>query len=339
MRAIRLHEGKGADALRWTELPDPTPGSGEVVVRMRAASLNYRDLAIFDGTYGRFPRPFVPLSDGAGDVEAIGPGVRGLVPGDRVILAYVPRWIAGPPRAERVIDRLGGPTDGVLAERIVARAESLVRQPAHLGHEESATLPIAGVTAWRALFVTERLAPGQSVLVQGTGGVASFAIALARAAGARVIVTTRDPAKIERARGLGAEHAILVTEGHDWVDEVRARTRGEGVDQVIDVGGDAGLERSIAAARVGGTVHMIGFLGGRHAEIDVTLAMRQMIALRAASGGSRDDLDALARALEANGLRPAVDRVLPWTELEAALQALRSGAHVGKIVLRIGGVS
>lgn len=336
MRAIHLIDGHGPEALTLVELPDPVPGPGEVVVRMRAASLNNRDLLLIDGTYAPFRRPFIPLSDGAGEVVAAGAGVARVAPGDRVVLSYVTGWVAGGPTDERVARRLGGPDDGVLAELVRARADAAVRVPAGLSDEEAATLPIAGVTAYRALFVEERLAPGQSVAVQGTGGVASFAILLAKQAGARVIATTRTREKVGRARDLGADEVIALDEHPAWDQRVLELTGGRGADRVIDVAGGRGLDRSIAACRTGGTVHLVGFLDTREASFDLTLAMRRVVTLRAASAGSCEDLEGLVRALASGSLRPPVDQVMPWTEVRAAVARMRERRHVGKIVLRFG---
>ncbi|WP_437682316.1 zinc-dependent alcohol dehydrogenase family protein [Sorangium sp. So ce131] len=334
MKAIHLVEGRGVEALALVELPDPVPGPGEVVVRMRAASLNHRDLLVIDGAYAPFRRPFVPLSDGAGDVVAVGAGVERVAPGDRVVLSYVASWTAGPPTDERVARRLGGPDDGVLAERVRARADAVVRLPACLGDEEAATLPIAGVTAYRALFVDERLAPGQCVVVQGTGGVASFAALLAKQAGARVIATTRTREKAERARSLGADEVVVLDEHPAWDQRVLELTGGRGADRVIDVAGGRGLDRSIAACRTGGTVHLVGFLETREASFDLALAMRRVVTLRAASAGSREDLEGLVAALASGDRRPPVDLVMPWTEVREAVERMRARRHVGKIVLR-----
>jgi NADPH:quinone reductase-like Zn-dependent oxidoreductase len=337
MRAIQLRQRFELNALELVQIPDPSPGPRDVLLRMRAASLNYRDLVVVQGRYGRFDLPLVPVSDGVGEVVAIGPEVRRFQVGDRVCPVYVPDWISGPPREELVQRRLGGPLPGVLSELVSVHEDAAVRAPAHLTDEEAATLPIAGVTAWHALFVDGRIGPGDTVVVQGTGGVSLFALQLARLAGARVIVTSRHAAKLERARALGATSLIDVRASPAWDERVRELTSGLGADHVIDVGGGEGLDRSIAACRTGGSVSLIGFLGGSKATIDLPAAFRRMVTLRAASVGSRASFEALARALEAGGVRPEVDAVFPWTEVRAAFERLAAAEHVGKIALRIQG--
>lgn len=336
MRAYELTQGEGPSALVLTERPDPTPGPGEVLLRMRAASLNYRDLAILQGTYGAFPRPLVPLSDGVGEVVAVGPGVRRFARGERVIPLYVPGWRSGLPSEEVSRRRLGGPLDGVLRELVCVHEEEATLAPPHLTDEEAATLPIAGVTAWHALFAAGRVGPGDTVVVQGTGGVSLFGLQLARLAGAQGVVTSRSAEKLARARALGATHGIHTGTHPDWETQVLALTEGRGADHVLDVVGGEGLERSIAATRLGGTVSVVGFLGGMKATFDLPLALRRMVRLQAVSVGSRESQEALGRALAAHGVRPVVDRVYPFEEAHAAFAHLESGAHFGKVVLRFG---
>jgi NADPH:quinone reductase-like Zn-dependent oxidoreductase len=333
MKTYELTHGSGWESLVLTERPRPEPGPGEVLLRLRAVSLNYRDVAILRGTYGSFPRPLVPVSDGVGEVVAVGTGVQRFQVGDRVIPAYVPDWLQGPPTEEGTRRRLGGPLEGLLREYACIREEAAVAAPAHLTDAEAATLPIAGVTAWHALFTAGSVGPGQTVVVQGTGGVSLFALQLARMAGARVLVTSRSAAKLNRVVALGAEVGIDTREQPAWDARVLALTDGRGADHVVDVVGGESVERSISAARVGGTVSLVGFLESATARFDLTRALRRVVRLQAVSVGSRADLEALGRALAAQGLRPVVDRAFPFEEAPSAFKYLASGAHFGKVVL------
>lgn len=333
MKAFELR-GFGLESLVLTEKPEPEPGPFEAVVRMRAAALNYRDLALIQGTYEPgMRRPLIPLSDGAGEVVAVGPGVTRVKPGERVCLAYVQDWVSGEPEPSRVGRRLGGPLDGVLAEYVKVPEHGLVHAPAHLSDEEAATLPIAAVTAWQALFEVGRVRPGDTVLVEGTGGVSLFALQLARLAGARVLVTSGSEEKLARAKALGASEGIHSGETPEWDEAVLALTGGRGVDQVVEVAGGANLARAVRAVRMGGQVSMVGFLAGTRAELELTQALRRCVALRAISAGSRTAFEHLVRALEAHAVRPVVDRVFPFAEARAALEHLAGGRHFGKVAL------
>ncbi|MBJ6764994.1 NAD(P)-dependent alcohol dehydrogenase [Myxococcaceae bacterium JPH2] len=335
MKTYELNAGVSWDALTLTERPLPEPGPHEVRLRMRAVSLNYRDLAILQGTYGNFARPLVPVSDGVGEVEAVGAQVRRFKRGDRVIPLYVPGWLRGRPTEEGMRRKLGGPQDGLLREYACVHEDEAVAAPAHLSDEEAATLPIAGVTAWHALFTEGRVAPGDVVVVQGTGGVSLYALQLARMAGASVVVTSRSPEKLERAVALGATHGVLTRGAPDWEARVLELTGGQGADHVVDVVGGESVERSIRAARMGGTVSLVGFLASRAVQFDLALALRKVVRLQAVSTGSREDLEALARALAEHRVHPVVDRVFPFAEVVAALRHLESGAQFGKVVVRI----
>ena len=329
MKTIELHGAYGLENLRTVERPEPVPGPGEIAVRIRAASLNYRDLVIVKGTYGAFPLPLVPVSDGAGEVIAVGPQVTRFQIGDRVVPTYIPDWISGPPRPELIARRLGGPVDGVLTEIKVVSEQSAVRVPDHLSFAEASTLPIAGVTAWEALFGGEPLRPGETVVIQGTGGVGVMALQLAAASGARAIVVSGSAQKGERARALGADE-VIPREG--WSERVLELTHGAGADRVLELaGGD--LEATLRATKLGGAIVMIGFLADRITRFDVTKAISRMVTLRAVSVGSRGAFEALNEALLRSDIHPVIDATYGFDEVQRAFQHLAEGGHMGKLVL------
>ncbi|WP_394825166.1 NAD(P)-dependent alcohol dehydrogenase [Pendulispora albinea] len=338
MKAFELSHF-GLDGLRLVERPDPTPGPGQILLRMRAASLNYRDLSVVRGEYLSLKPPFIPISDGMGEVVALGPGVRRFKVGDRVLPAYITNWINGEPPADNM-SRLGGPLDGVLAEYMAVSEESAVHAPSHLSDVEAVTLPIAALTAWQTLFVYGSLQLGQTVVVQGSGGVSLFALMLARAAGAEVIATSGNPAKLARLKELGAHHVINYRETPDWDKRVLELTERQGVrgaDHVLDIAGGETLKRSIAAARVGGTVYVVGFVEGLSTTLDLLPTVTRRIRLQAVSGGHRTSLEALVRAMELHRITPVVDKVFPVTEVREALDYLGKGTHFGKVALSFEG--
>jgi NADPH:quinone reductase-like Zn-dependent oxidoreductase len=334
LKAIAIQGSFGLDSLAPIELPDPTPGPGQIVIRMRAASLNYRDLMTVRGTYNpRQPLPLVPLSDGAGEVVEVGAGVTRVKKGDRVCPIFTQGWIEGEFSAQKLQTTLGGPLPGVLSELFLASEQSVVKIPAHLTDQEAATLPCAAVTAWNALFDLGRLQPGETVLVQGTGGVSIFALQFARAAGARVIVTSSSDEKLERARGLGAWETINYRTQRDWDKRALELTGGVGVDHVIEVGGADTFARSLRAVRMAGTVSVIGVLSGVSQDINLIPILMKGLRLQGLMVGSRAMFEAMNRAIEAHALRPVVDRVFPFAEAKQALAHMESGAHFGKIVI------
>jgi NADPH:quinone reductase-like Zn-dependent oxidoreductase len=331
MNTVVLETRLALDDLRVVERPTPTPGPRDLLLRMRAASLNYRDLAIARGEYGAVTLPLVPLSDGAGEVVATGHEVRRFRPGDLVCPAYVPDWIEGPIDEAKGQRRLGGTAPGVLAEWVTVAEDAAVRAPAHLGPREAATLPVAAVSAWQALFVAGGLKGGETVAVQGSGGASLFAVQLAHAAGARVLSLLRDPARAPRLEALGAE--VVDASGADWPARLRAATGGRGVDLFLDVVGGPALDGTIAATRVGGTVLLFGFVGGTTAPLDLVAAIRRSVTLRAVSGGSRRSFEDLVAFLERHQLAPVLDRVFPWREVRQAYHWLAAGRPLGKVVL------
>ncbi len=337
MKCYHLPRATAIDDLVPTERERPEPGPGQVLVRMRACSLNYRDLMVATGRYGGAPPApgLVPLSDGAGEVEAVGEGVSRVAVGDRVAGCFFATWRDGPPLPEHHRHALGGSVDGVLSEYRLFDAEAVVRVPAHLGFEEAATLPCAGVTAWNALFAGTPLLAGQTVLTLGTGGVSMFAVQFARAAGARVIATSSSDAKLQRLQALGVEAADCINyrTQPDWEREVWRRTDRQGVDHVVEVGGAGTLPRSIAATRSGGAVSLIGVLTS--GQIDPTALLHRSATLRGVYVGSRGMFEAMNRLVAVNRIRPVIDRVFPFDEAREAYRALSQADHVGKIVIRI----
>lgn len=305
---------------------------------MKAVSLNYRDLLMVRGHYNpRQPLPLVPCSDGVGVVDAVGDGVDRVAVGDRVATVFAQGWLAGAPEASLVRSTLGGPLDGTLAESMVLSAEGVVKVPAHLSDVQAATLPCAAVTAWSALAGQGSVCAGDTVLVQGTGGVSIFALQLAQLLGARVIVTSSSDAKLERARALGAWQTVNYRATPEWGKAVRALTEGRGVDHVVEVGGAGTLEQSLKAVRVGGSVSVIGVLSGTRSSVDVIPILMGNVRLQGILVGSRADFEAMNRAIDAHRLEPVVDRVFPFAEAQAAFEHLASGSHLGKICIATDG--
>ncbi len=324
----------GLDALALVEASVPAPGPGEVLVRWRAQSLNYRDLVIVQGSYlPNLPLPFTPLSDGAGEVAAVGSGVTAWKLGDRVIGHYIQSWQEGIPTPENTRLSLGAPLPGVLTEYSVLPAHGLVALPKHLSFAEGATLPIAGLTAWNALFTTGDLRPGGTVVIEGTGGVSLFGLQLAHAAGLRTFVTSSSDAKLARARALGADETINYRHTPGWGARVRELTGGRGADLVLEVGGPATINEALRAVRLGGRVAFIGFLGGTAMRLDAVDLIRSGATVHALRVGSRAMFGELLRALVQHNLHPVVDRVFPFGEAPAAFRHLAQAAHFGKIVV------
>ncbi len=335
MRAYHLHAFTGPDALRCEELPSPTPGPGEVLIRIRAASLNYRDLLISKGLYNpRLRLPLIPLSDGAGEVGATGAGVTRFKPGDRVTANFMTAWVGGQIDEACPRSALGGEIDGMLAEEVVLPEHSLVHVPEHLGFEEAATLPCAALTAWHALVVGGGIKPGDTVLTQGTGGVSIFALQFARMAGARVISTSSHDEKLARLKELGASDLINYKTTPEWDGQVRALTGGLGVDQVVEVGGAGTLARSIKAVRLGGYIALIGVLSGL-GEVNPMPILMKSVRVQGIFVGSRSMFEVMNRAISVSQLHPIIDRVFPFDDAIAALKHLESGAHFGKVVIRV----
>jgi NADPH:quinone reductase-like Zn-dependent oxidoreductase len=329
MRVFEVIAGsRGFDGLRAAERPQPQPGPGQVLVRMRAAALNYRDLAIVAGQYfsGPVARDTIPLSDGAGEVVELGSGVTDFAPGDRVVASFTQ-----PPSGLP----LGSPLDGVLAEFALFDAAGLLAVPAHLSFEEAATLPCAGVTAWNALVEGKRLKPGATVLTLGTGGVSIFAVQIAKAAGARVIVTSSNDAKLERAKLLGADVGINYKTTPDWADAVLAATDGRGADHIVELGGAGTLPLSYRAVAPRGEISLIGVLSPPSGDLGPYGLMIKGATLRGIFVGDRAMFEQLNRALSVNRITPVVDKVFDFEDAPRAFTDMTEAKHFGKIVIRI----
>jgi NADPH:quinone reductase-like Zn-dependent oxidoreductase len=334
MRALVLQNAFGLENLEVVELPDPTPGPGQVLIRVRAISLNYRDLLIVRGHYNpklKFPR--VLGSDSAGEVVAVGPGVRSLAVGDRVIGCFMQHWIDGPITESAARSTLGSDHDGVLSDLNVVEENGVVPIPGDLRLTEAATLPCAAVTAWNAL-TTGGCGPGKTVLVQGTGGVSIFALQLARALGARVLATSSREDKLARALTLGASAGVNYKSTADWDKWAREQTGGTGVDIVVEVGGAGTLERSAKAVRTGGYIALIGVLAGGAAFNPIAVLMKA-IRLQGIFVGSKAMFLEMNHLIERDRIRPVIDRVFPFADAVAAFRHLESGSHFGKVVIEM----
>ncbi len=335
MKAWQIRGEYGIDKLQCVELPEPTAGDGQVVVSMRSASLNFRDLATVRGLPGaKAPAALVPFSDGAGVVQAIGKGVSGLAMGDRVAPTFFQSWVDGPVTAEARSLALGGSLDGVLQQRVAVRADGVIRIPQAMSFEEAATLPCAGLTAWRAVAIEAPVGSGDTVLVQGTGGVSIFALQFAKALGARVIVTSSSDEKLERAKALGADHGINYAKNPNWSAEARRFTDGRGVDVVVEVGGENTLQQAMLAARVGGRIVVIGVLSGFGSTISLPMLFSNNLQLIGISVGSRAQFADMLAHIEKWKLKPVIDRTFAFDEVPEALRTMESGRFFGKLCVR-----
>jgi NADPH:quinone reductase-like Zn-dependent oxidoreductase len=336
MKCVEIRNQFGIENLTLTERRDPQPGFGQVLIRMKAASLNFRDLLTVKGHYNpRQPLPLIPLSDGVGEVVAVGDGVTRVKAGDRVAGNFAQKWLAGEPDPAKVQkSTLGGPLDGMLTEYAILHEEGVVIPPAYLTDEEAATLPCAALTAWSALIAQGDLKPGETVLVQGTGGVSLFAVQFAKATGARVIITSSSDEKLERARALGADATVNYVTTPDWEKKVRELTGGIGADHVVEVGGAGTLMKSLRAVRFAGRVSLIGVLAGRTTEIDVIPILMQNLRIQGVIVGCREMFEQMNRALEVHKIRPVIDRTFSFEESRQAFVLMERGGHFGKICIR-----
>ncbi|OUL25334.1 NAD(P)-dependent alcohol dehydrogenase [Nostoc sp. 106C] len=336
MKAYELQSNGGIDALLLIDRPEPQLDYGLVLIRVRATSLNYRDLLVAEGAYGSGVKyPLIPLSDGAGEVVAVGEGVTRVKVGDRVAGIFFQGWIAGSLTRESMKSDLGGGIDGMLAEYVVLHQDGLVILPDHLSYVQGATLPCAAVTAWHALVSKGNIIEGNSVLLLGTGGVSTFALLFAKLYGARIILTSSSDEKLARAKDLGADETINYKLTPDWEKKVYELTNRTGVDHVVEVGGTGTLPQSLQAVRVGGRVSLIGVLSGRGSVIDPMPILFKSVTLQGIYVGSRKMFEAMNQAIQQYNLQPVIDRVFPFSEAKAAYHYLKGGAHFGKVVIEI----
>lgn len=328
----------GIDNLHIVDRADPEPGPGEVLLRIDHVSLNYRDLLAVNGGYGRMQKQadLVPLSDGAGEVVAVGAGVQGWKLGDKAMSVFFPKWQAGPLRLESVAEDVGGMKDGVACEYRVFAADGLVKLPAEMSTRDAASLPCAAATAWNAVIEKGRIGPGQRVLVQGSGGVSLFALQFAAAAGAEVIATVSSEAKAELAKSLGAAATVNYREDAEWGKTVKKMTGGAGVDHVIEIGGASTFKQSMMSCGLGGAIWTIGVVGGPRTELNIPIVSMSGLRIEGVVAGSRASAQRMIAAMAHNKIKPVLDSSsFTLDQLQEALRYLETGKHTGKVVLDV----
>ncbi len=336
MKAYQLQAIQSLDSVIRVERDVPEPRAGDVLIRVRACSLNFRDTLVARGAYGGPPPAgLVPLSDGAGEVVAIGAGVTRVAVGDRVAGIFMQRWLAGEITSEGATSALGGAIDGMLAEHVVLSQDGVVKIPSHLTFEEAASLPCAAVTAWNALVRESHVKAGDTVLLLGTGGVSMIGLQLAKMHGARCIVTSSSDEKLERAKALGADAVVNYRERPDWEKAVLELTNGRGADIVLEVGGVGTLDKSLASTRLGGHVCLIGVLTGVSGQVATSAILRKHLRVHGIYVGSREMFEEMNRAIEQSGMRPPIGARFGFDEARAAYDHMVAGAHFGKIVVSV----
>jgi len=335
MKSYQVTATTGPDALRLVDLPEAKPQAGQVLVRVRATSLNYRDLMVVTGNYGEVKLPLIPLSDGAGEIAAVGEGVARWKTGDRVAGTFFQGWQSGPPTREVPQTALGGALNGMLAEYVALSENGVVAVPPHLSFEEAATLPCAALTAWHALVMHGNISADETVLLLGTGGVSIFALQFAKMHGARAIITSGSDEKLARAKALGADETINYRFHPDWEKEVSRLTGEAGVDHVVEVGGKDTLGKSLRSIRFGGQIHSIGGVSGFTSDVPLGDIIRKLAVVRGVFVGSRAMFEAMNHAISRHQTKPVIDRVFSFADAPAAYEYQQSGKHFGKVVIAV----
>lgn len=336
MNLFEIRDSFGIEHLLPAERPTPELGPDEVLIRIRAVSLNYRDLLMVQGKYNpRMKLPRIPVSDGAGEIVSVGSAVTSWKAGDRVVVPFFPEWLEGELTAAKAASALGGDVDGLLREFAAIPASALLPIPEHLSFEQAATLPCAALTAWNGLFVSGDLMPGQTLLIQGTGGVSLFGLQFGKLAGATVILISSSDAKLERARTMGADHTINYRTEPEWEKKVHEITGGRGVDLTLEVGGTGTLSKTLRATKYGGRISLIGVLSGISGDVQLAPVLHKAITIGGIYVGSRAMFEEMNRFITKKRLEPVIDRVFTLTESTAAFSHLESGQHFGKVVIRV----
>lgn len=333
-KTVYVQAGGGYERVTIGDSEARVPEKGEISVRLRANSLNYHDFAVVSGMWGP-AEARIPMADGAGEVIAVGEGVEEFKVGDSVVSTFFPDWIDGVPLVEGFVSVPGDGVDGYAREQVTARATSFTLAPTGWTHAEASTLTTAGLTAWRALMADDSLKPGDTVLIQGTGGVSIFALQFAKMAGATVIATSSSDEKLARLKAMGADHLINYRKDTNWGETARQLTGGRGVDHVIEVGGPSTLEQSMIASRVGGHISVIGILSGVAGQLSFVPALVKQLRLQGVLVGSRTQQQEMIRAINANGMRPVIDRHFPLINIVEAFRYQETNQHFGKICLDI----
>lgn len=335
MRVFQIEGDWGMDNLKLSTRPVPEAGPGQVLLKMKASTLNSRDLIVPERGYGRATGelPLIPVSDGVGEVVAVGEGVTRVVVGDRVCPMYFQGWQGGEPTPEKFATSLGGPLDGTMAEYMVLSQEGVAKVPLHLNDVEAAALPCAGLTAWSALRTNSSIGPGDKVLVQGSGGVALFSLAFAKMAGAHVTVISSNDEKIGWLKELGADEAINYSEVPDWHKASFDITGGKGFDHIVELGGETTLPKSLKCIKMGGTISLIGVLSGLAINASLGFIVTRQVRLQGVTVGHRDGFEAMTKAIEQHGYKPVLDKQFGFGELKEALAYLKSGKHFGKVCI------
>lgn len=336
MKVYEIRDGFGIDNLKIAERAEPNAGDNQILIRVRAVSLNYRDLLVTNGVFDpKLQLPRVPVSDGAGEVVSVGANVKSFKPGDRVAATFFQGWQTGDFDEAFHKTALGGSIDGMLAEYVALDQSGAIRIPDELSFEAAACLPCAGLTAWHALFENNPIKSGDTVLALGTGGVSLFALQFASAAGATVIITSSSDEKLERAKELGAHHGINYRTNANWGEAVRELTDGRGVDHTIETGGAGTLDQSVQAARTGGTISLLGVLTGFTGEVNAYNVFHKMLRINGVYVGSRAMFERMNRAISICSIKPVIDQVYEFDQAPNALRRLAAGAHFGKLVVRV----